>query len=495
LKIEKQELENHQVKLEVEIEPEVLDEAKRRAAHKLARRTKIPGFRPGKAPYIMVVRHLGEAAVLEEAIETLVDDIYPKVIEESGIATYGPGHLEEIKSLDPPVLEFVVALAPEIVLGDYYSIRIPYEPKEITEEDVNLNLAQIREQHAVIEQVDRPAQVGDQVRIHFSADRIDSDGNATTLYGENPLTVNIPNEGEEINQYLPVPDFEKSLLGKSAGESTTLDYTYPADAAIESLRDVKAVYKIQFEQVYSRILPALDDELAQSVGDFETIDDLRNAVREQLETQARDEYNSDYDDQVLEQLVELSTVIYPPQMLDHEIDHLIDELKVRLERQKLDIDLYLKSRSIDMEALREETKPIAEKRLKKSLIFFEVSEKEDIRVDPQDLEKETMRTLEYYSRILPEKEFRRLTNKESTSSLVGNIMSELIIDNTKEFLRDIARGQQPKKLAEEGETASENDESNADVDRPAMTEEPELELEFNEITDSSSVDENPDSAQ
>jgi trigger factor len=277
--------------------------------------------------------------------------------------------------------------------------------------------------------------------------------NSTTLYGENPLTVNIPHEGEELKQYLPVPDFEKSLLGKSAGESTTLDYNYPEDAAIESLRGVMAVYKIQVEQVYSRILPELDDELAQSVGDFETIDDLRNAVREQLETQARDEYNSDYDDQVLEQLVDLSTVVYPPQMLDHEIDHLIDELKVRL-RQKLDIDLYLKSRSIDMEALREETRPIADKRLKKSLIFFEVSEKEDIKVDPQDLEKETMRTLEYYSRILPEKEFRRLANKESTSNLVGNIMSELVIDNTKEFLRDIARGQQPKKSAEDDDTAS-----------------------------------------
>jgi len=216
LKIEKQELENHQVKLVVEIEQVVLDEAKRRAAHKLARRTKIPGFRPGKAPYVMVVRHLGEAVVLEEAIESLVDDIYPKVIEESGIDTYGPGHLEEIKSLEPPVLEFVIALAPQVMLGDYYSIRIPYEPKEITEEDVNLNLAQLREHHAVIEQVDRPAQVSDQVRIRFSADRIDSDGNTSTLYGENPLTVVIPNEGEEINQYLPVPDFEKCLLGKSA---------------------------------------------------------------------------------------------------------------------------------------------------------------------------------------------------------------------------------------------------------------------------------------
>jgi trigger factor len=495
LKIEKQELENHQVKLVVEIDQSLLNEAKRRAASRLAKRTKIPGFRPGKAPYTMVVRHLGEAVVLEDAIELLIDDIYPKVIEEAGIETYGPGHLEEIKSLDPPIFEFVVALAPTVEMGDYHTIRIPYVLEEISEEQVDNALKYIQEQNAVIERVERSAQAGDQVRLRFSADRTDSHGATSILYNENPLTVILPNEGEVIEQYLPVPGFDQSLFGKSAGEATNLVYTYPTDTAIESLRGVQAEFKIQVEQVYSRILPALDDELAKSVGDFETLDELRVATRKQLEAQARDQYNSDYDEEVLEQLVEMSTVVYPPQMLEHEIDHLVEQLADRLENQKLDMDLYLKSRSMDMDALREETRPIAENRLKRSLVFFEVSEMEGIHVDPKQLETETLRTLEYYSRILPENEFKRLANKESSSSLVGNIMSELVIDNTKEFLRAIAQGKEPHHHALVDDQAPSNEDNNSTTEQTALSEASPLELDAREIADLISVDDNADAQE
>ena len=495
MKIEKQEIENHQVKLVVEIDQYLLDEAKRRAASRLAKRTKIPGFRPGKAPYIMVVRHLGEAVVLEDAIELLIDDIYPNVIEEAGIETYGPGHLEEIKSLEPPIFEFVVALAPSVELGDYHSIRIPYELAEVTEDQVDDTLRYIQEQNAVIERVERAAQAGDDVRLRFSADRTDSDGAPSILYKENPLTVILPNEGEVIEQYLPVPDFDRSLIGKSAGEVTNLIYNYPADAAIESLRGVQAQFKIQVEQVYSRSLPDMDDELAKSVGDLETLEELRVATREQLEAQERDQYNSDYDEKVLEQLVEMSTVAYPPQMLEHEIDHLVEQFSDRLENQKLDMDLYLKSRGMDMDALREETRPVAENRLKRSLVFFEVSEEEDIEVDPKQLETETLRTLEYYARVLPEKEFKRLSNKESTSGLVGSIMSELVIDNTKEFLRAIAQGKEPHQQARGDEQAPNSEDGNRTTDQPASSEASPLELEAGEMADLISVDDNADTQE
>ena len=493
MKIEKQELENQQIKLVVEIDQTILDEAKRRAASKLAKRTKIPGFRPGKAPYAMVVRHLGEAAILEDAIELLIDDIYPKIIEEAGIETYGPGHLEEIKSLDPPIFEFVVALAPTVELGDYHSIRIPYQLEEITDDKVELTLSSIQEQNAVIERVDRAAQAGDQVRVRFSADRINPDGSTSILYNENPLTVILPKEEEIIEQYLPIPEFDKSLVGVTAGETSNLSYTYPQDTAVESLRGVQAEYKIHVEQVYSRELPALDDELAKSIGDFETLEELRVAARKQLETQARDQYNSEYDEKILDQLVEMSTVVYPPQMLEHEIDHLIDHLKERLESQKLDMDLYLKSRGMEIDALREETRPVAENRLKRSLVFFEVSEKEDIEVDPKQLEAETLRTLDYYSRILPEKEFKRLANKESTSGLIGNIMSELMIDNTKEYLRTIAQGKEFQESTEVEENPPDNEGGDSQTEQPIKSE--PMPLDSTEIANLISVDDSADSKE
>ena len=169
MKIDTQPLEDHQVKLTVEVENEKLSEAKIRAARQLAKKVKIPGFRPGKAPYQVVVRQIGDAAILEEAMELLIDDIYPKVIEEADIHPYGPGKLEQIVSTEPPTFEFVIPLEAKVVLGDFRSIRRPYELKEIPEQDVENVLDDLRERQAVIEPVDRPAQPGDLVDVRLSA--------------------------------------------------------------------------------------------------------------------------------------------------------------------------------------------------------------------------------------------------------------------------------------------------------------------------------------
>jgi trigger factor len=202
-------------------------------------------------------------------------------------------------------------------------------------------------------------------------------------------------------------------------------------------------FRFTIEQVNSRTLPEINDELAQSIGDYATVDILRQAIRDDLQRDADEKYNEDYDEKVLDQLAETSTVEYPQQMLDREIDVVLNQLENRLRQQGLDMDLYLKTRSIDANQLREETKPVAETRLKRSLVLFEVAEKEDIEVDPQQLQNETIRTMDLYSRMMPAKDFKRLTTKESANNLVGNIMMELVIENTKERLRNFARGIEP----------------------------------------------------
>jgi trigger factor len=144
LKIDTQTTEDHQVKLRVEVEPEQLETAKRRAARQIAKKAKIPGFRPGKAPYHIIERFAGEAAILEDAMDILVQDVYPKALDEIDIKPFGPGTLENIASTDPPVFEFVVPLEAEIELGDYHSLRLPYELKEVTDQDVEKVLENIR---------------------------------------------------------------------------------------------------------------------------------------------------------------------------------------------------------------------------------------------------------------------------------------------------------------------------------------------------------------
>jgi len=166
--IEQQLIDNHQVKLTVQVESSKLEDAKHRAARHLSQHKKIPGFRPGKAPYPIILRNFGEEAILEEALDLLVKDIYPKVIEESGVKPYGPGSLENMPKLDPPTFEFIVPLEPEVTLGDYKNIRIPYKLKAITKKEINKVLDDLRERQVIMEPSDQPARQGDQVFIKLS---------------------------------------------------------------------------------------------------------------------------------------------------------------------------------------------------------------------------------------------------------------------------------------------------------------------------------------
>lgn len=460
LKVDAHTLDDHQVKLKVEIDSATFDNAKHRAARKLARRTKIPGFRPGKAPYQIIVRHLGEGPIVEEAIEITVEDIYPKVIEEANIEPYGPGKLEDIPELDPPTFEFIVPLRATVDLGDYRSVRVPYEPPQVTDEDVEDVVNNLLNQQALIEPVDRPAEEGDIVNIHLSGKRKDlTEDEDPNLLEDRPLPVLIEPESLEDSDEWPFPGFSRKLVGKITGDEVKTTYTYTEDSPFETLREATVEYKAIIEDVRSRTLPEANAEFAQTVGDYESMDELLTTIRQNLEYQAQEQYDEEYDNTVLEQIVESSTVKYPPQMLENEINNVIGQLESRLATQGLDIDLYLKTQDIDMDGLREESLPVAESRIKKSLVLLEISDNEDIQVDPDELQNETERTLNEASRVLDKKDMRKLTTRDATSNLVGNIMMDMVINKTQERLKAIARGLDETSEAEEEQGPDEDQES------------------------------------
>jgi trigger factor len=500
LKIETQFLENHQAKLIVELENEPLEDAKRRAARKLAKQVKIPGFRPGKAPYNVIVRHVGEGTILEEATEILVNDFYPKAIEEADIHPYGPGELENIPSMDPPKFEFVVPLRAEVTLGNYKEIRLPYEPKEVKDEDVDAVLTDMRNRQAVSEPVERAAQEGDIVYMHLSGERKQAEeGQDPTLIKERSLSVVIDPEGEDHTDEWPFPGFSRNLISLQAGDQKDLAYTFSDDTPYESLRGIDAEYHLTVDEVKSRNLPELNDEFSQSIGEYETMEDLTGAIRSSLEEQAKETYNSDYDDQILDQLVGQSTIKYPPQMLDREIDEVIESLKNRLEQQNLDIDLYLKTREMDMDGLKEEARPVAIKRLERALVLLELSESENVQVKPEEVQDETARTMNEIARTLPKSEAYKLSNRDVVSSLVGNIMMDMVTDRTLERLRQIARGE----VDAEVEPASDGEEAAAEAEETGTEPVDKVAADFSdedtsasEVGDSSEseVDANPDEA-
>lgn len=455
MNIEKQIREDHHAQLTVQIEADQLEKMKRRAASQLARRVKIPGFRPGKAPYPVIVRNLGEAAILEEAIELLVAEIYPEVIKDAGIDPYGPGKLENISATEPLTLEFSVPLKAEAVLGDYHSIKIAYEPEQVTDQDVNDVLEDLRERHAIVEPADRAAQEGDLLTLKLSATRLVSDDEpAAQLIPERSTTIIIrPEDTSSESDEWPFPGFSRHLIGMRVGDEKSLEYTFPEDSVYETLRGAQTQFQVKVEAVKSRQLPELDDDFAKTVGEYETLEALKRDIRESLEAQARTTYNESYDEEILDAAVNQTTFEYPPEMVGDEIDTVISEFRRRLERQGMDIDLYLKSRGIDMEAFREEIRPVAEDRIKRALFLVEFGKAEKIEVKPEELEHEAYSTMDYLYNTLPERDARKLSRREVYMNIVGNVLADMLSRRSLERFREICSDGLSKVEAERSEQA------------------------------------------
>lgn len=484
MKIETEHLEDHQVKLTVEVDQDQLESSKRKAAKKIAKRIKVPGFRPGKAPYQVIRRQVGDEALLEESLEILVQDIYPDIIEEAEIEPYGPGNFDNLASLDPLILEFVVPLMAEVELSDYHEIRFPYELPEITDEDVKIVEDDFRQRQAVEETADRPIETGDHAYFKVSAKRYEEEDESEegNLIEERSSSAIVANEDADTSLEWPFDGFSRELIGMSTGESKTLLHTFPEDSQFESLRDVTAEFSIEIEDVKARILPELDDEFAQSLGEYENVEELEKDIRESLEQRSEETYNSEYDDKIIDEIVEGSTIKYPPQMLENELSSVIQQLESRLANQGLDMDIYLKTREMEEEDLREETTPVAETRVKRSLVLLEIAKEEEIEVSEEELQEETERTLQSITQFMSDEDKKQFNQPSAMMNLAGNIYAELRMSRTLEYLRSVAKGESeleaeeeesPEEITEGGNEEDQSEETAAEEQAEAVSEEVE----------------------
>ncbi len=461
MKIDADNLEDHQVKLTVEVDSDQLEGAKRKAAKKIAKRIKVPGFRPGKAPYQVIQRQVGDEVLFEESLEIIVNDIYPEVIEKAEIEPYGPGNLENVVSTEPLTLEFVVPLMAEVEISDYHEIRFPYEPPEITDQEVESVEEDFRQRQAVEETVDRQAEAGDHVFIKLSAKRYEEDGESEdgNLIEERSTSVIIAGEETDTSTEWPFDGFSRELVGMAPGEDKTLIYTYPEDSQFETLQDVTAEFSIEVEDIKARILPELNDEFAQSLGEYDDLEGLQKDIRESLEQRADETYNSEYDDQVLDAIIEGSTIKYPPQMLENELSNVIQQLESRLANQGLDMDIYLKTRDLDEQGLRDETTPVAETRVNRSLVLLEIARKEEIEISEEDLHQETDRTLNSITRHMSDTDRKKFDNPNAVMNLAGNIYAEMRMTHTLDYLRTVAKGDLEKETVSADEDEDGTDET------------------------------------
>jgi trigger factor len=424
LKIEKQTLEDNQVKLIVEVEPDHFEKSKRQAARKISKETKIPGFRPGKAPYDVIRRMLGEDTIVKEAVELLMDEVYPMALKEAEIEPYGPGKLDEIPSMEPVTFSFTVPLPPQVELGDYRSIRESYEPEELDEKEVDQFLERIRYNYATIHPAERPAEENDLVFVTITGRLVNpGEGEEPVVVDGRPLQVTIQPDEKKPETEWPFPGFARELVGLSAGDEKTITHSYGDDDKIdETFRGKEIEFSVQIQSVKNLQVPELDDEFAQSMGEFENVEALRNAIRSNMESSKQDEYDRDFFTRVLDQVQGTANIKYPPQALEEESQEVLKNIERDLARQKMDLETYLKYREQDRDTfIEQEIKPSAKKRLERSLIIEEIARQEEIKFKNDEFEESYTQTL---AELQMTEDFENYRKKVSPDRLANAIAME-----------------------------------------------------------------------
>lgn len=470
--------EDHQAELTLVLDSQELERAKRRVAREYARRMKIPGFRPGKAPYELVARRVGEEAIREEALERLLDEYYPKALAEAEIAPYGPGKLEEIVSEDPPTFKLLVPLAVDVELGDYRSVRLPYEPPELDEGEVEKVIGAYRQMFAVLEPVDRPAEVGDVVYVNVEAyEEGHEDGEPLFADQNHPVLIEKePHDGE-----WPYRGFPEEFVGAKAGDTKTLTYTYPDDEEDETLRGKTVVVKAEVVEVKGRSVPDLDDDFAQQLG-AQDAEDLRKGVRESLMQQKQQTYDVEYLTAVLDEIVSQATLKYPPQLVEDEVMERLDEYRREAQQRGLSWEDYLKERGTDEEALKAEIREEAEPFVRRRLVLEAIAREENLEIDTDKVMDVARNYLLQMAASMDPKEARKLgRDKALVQELLTAAAHDELIGQAEAFVISLAKGEldaeEAQKTAEEGEASTEEGEAEAATAPEAQESEPATEKE------------------
>ena len=377
MKVSNQSTENSQAILHIEAEPQEMEESLNKAYHHLVKGIDIPGFRKGKAPRHILERHVGKEEFQREALEHLIPQLCNQVIEEQKMEVITQPQIE-ILQVDPVVFKSTFPLRPQVELGDHQHIRLAPEPAEVTEEEINSVMEQLRERRAVWAPVEHPVSFEDLVTIDIEER---SEGNSINSYQgrQFPVIQDSP---------IPLPGFAEHLVGMEKGEEREFSLSYPDNYELKELAGKQYNFKVKLIEVKEKHLPDLNDEFAKSLGQgIETLDALRESTATSLTNVAEERARRDFEQRVIEAVVDLAKVEFPPILVEQEIDRLLSE-RDRLFRRQGGLESYLKNLNKTEEEVREEFRPRATERVIQSLVLGKVAEEEKIEVSTTETDAE-----------------------------------------------------------------------------------------------------------
>lgn len=367
------------VVLEVEVEPERVEQAVERAYRRVVRDLRIPGFRRGKAPRKVVEMYIGKDALLQEAIEDLVPHAYREAAKEAAIDPVSQAQIDIVDFGDGKPLTFKaeVDVKPDVTLGEYKGLAVEKRIRKVTDQDVDRVLERIRQNNARLETAEKEAvEEGDYVVIDFDG-YIDDEpfqGGA----GRGQLV--------EVSGDAFLPGFAQQLVGMKVGEEREIEVEFPEDAR-EDLAGKPAKFVVRLQEIKVRVVPYLDDELAKDVGEFDTLEEMRADARRRLEEAAAADAAAELEAALIQRVTDAATVDIPQVMIDQEIQQMMREFEFNLAGSGWRLQDYLEVNGLSEEQLADDFRPGAERRVKSDLVLEAIARAENLQVTEEEVDE------------------------------------------------------------------------------------------------------------
>ena len=412
-------LEKNMAKLTVEIEAERLEKALDAAYNKQKKSISMPGFRKGKVPRAMVEKMYGVEVFYEDAANILLQETYPEAYDESGleIVSRPSISIEEIEEGKAFVYTAVVAVKPEVTLGEYKGVEVQKTKSEVTEEDIETEIKRAREKNSrLITVEDRGIEDGDQVTIDFdgSVDGKRFEGGKAEDY---PLT---------IGSHTFIDNFEEQLIGKTTGEECEVNVTFPAEYHVEELKNKPAVFKVKVKEIQRKELPEANDDFASEVSDFDTMEEYKKDLTEKLQAEKIEAAKTADEDKVVAKVIENATMEIPDQMVEEQVNGMVNDYARRLESQGISFKQYVEITGMTAEKIGEQMKPQAIKRIQTRLVLEAVVKAENIQADDAAVEEQFDKMAEDFK--MDKEQIKGMFGEEQIAQLKEDLAVQKAID-------------------------------------------------------------------
>lgn len=428
MNVKMEKLEKNVVKFEVTVEAEKFNEALKKSYAKNANRFNIPGFRKGKAPMHIVKKYYGEGALYEDAINFIYETTYPQVLVENNInpVDYPSIDIVQIGEGKEFIYTATVPVMPEVELGEYKAVEVEKKAYEASEEDVEKRLNELQVQNARVEvKEDGTVENGDIVTIDFKGfiDEVAFEGGEGKDYDL------------EIGSGTFIDNFEQQLIGLKVGENKDINVKFPEQYGREELNGKPAKFEVAVKSIKKKELPAINDEFASEVSEFETLEELRNDIKAKI-VEANDlRAKTEFENAVIEKVVANANVDIPQAMVNKEIDGMVQDLEMRLKYQGLDLNTYYQFTNTSEEKFRAQMQDVALNKVKTELVIGKIAQVENITVSEDEINNKAREiAAAYYGGDEVEKTAERLAKAQKDYlevQIINEKVKNLLVENSK----------------------------------------------------------------